>query len=156
MNFELIISMKCSIQYYNLLFFTLFVLTATSQNAYHKIPEKARAMFVKMHPNVTEVEWSDNFPEFLVSFYQDKNFYESFFDRPGKWLRTEHIIEYDELPEIVALVFYESGYSEYERGYVYKVEMPRKKIRYKIYVYDSNWNELELVYDAKGKMVVDN
>lgn len=136
-----------------ILFLMPYVLPAQDPRQ-RAIPPQILATLNKLFPEAAELDLLVNENELGVSFLWQQQYYDAFFTRDGEWLRTEYIIDYEELPEQVRFVFELSEYSTWERGYAYHVTLPGRIINYKIYVYDANWNELELVYDENGRIVI--
>lgn len=129
-----------------------YILSAQDQRQ-RAIPPQILTTFNKLFPGASELDLLGNENELGVSFLWQNQYYDAFFTIDGEWLRTEFIIEYEYLPEQVRFVFELSEQSTWERGYAYQVILPDRRLNYKIYVYDANWNELEMVYDENGKVV---
>jgi len=132
----------------------------SNAQTYHEgiagLPAKAKYTFIRQYKESTEVSWTviDRF--IAISFKRGNYYLEAFYNKDGKWLRTELPIEFSELPELVKASLNSKEFKSWHLGSSYRIYLPGKKIRYKAYIYSSNWDEMELLFDEKGARMIDN
>jgi len=119
-----------------------------------KISPEVKASFSKKYPATSEEIWTNIDHSVMISFKSGLDYYDAFFNKSGKWLRTEKAILFDQLPKNIQDSLNASEFNTWEKGSVYKVEMPGISESYKIYVYSKDWNELELDFDKTGKRII--
>lgn len=132
----------------------------SNAQTYHEgiagLPAKAKFTFTRQYKESTEVSWTviDRF--IAISFKRGNYYLEAFYNKDGKWLRTELPIEFSELPEPVKSSLNSKEFKSWHLGSSYRIYIPGKKIKYKVYIYSSNWDEMELLFDEKGVRMIDN
>jgi hypothetical protein len=119
------------------------------------VPPDVQKSFSKKYAEHSEVYWMIKDEQFIVSFKTGKEYLDACFSPKGKWLYTERIIEFTALPKAVADSLHASQFRTWDVGNTYSVEIPGKPTRYRIYVYSATWDELELNYEADGRLIPD-
>lgn len=117
-------------------------------------PEVQKAFSLKYH-DYSEAYWILKDGLYGVSFKTAKGYLDAWFSPKGKWVHTERIIEFDALPKAVVDSLYTSQFGDWDVGNAYAVEIPGRTTRYKLYVYSANWDELELNFEASGRLILD-
>jgi hypothetical protein len=120
------------------------------------VPPDVQKAFSKKYLDHNEVYWMVKDGFYIVSFKTGKGYLDACFSAKGKWISTERIIAFTALPQSVADSLHASQFGHWDVGNTYVVEIPDKPSRYKIYVYSATWDELELNYEADGKLIVEN
>lgn len=121
-----------------------------------QLPAGVKQLFHKQYVNAEDVSWTKLDGLIAVSFKKDKEYIEAFYSKQGKWIRTEIPIEMNTLPPTVLQVLNNGEFKTWHKGSAFQIESPSKKQRYKVYVYSSDWNEMELIFDGKGNRIIDN
>lgn len=131
-------------------------LPARAQDIVEKnVPPEIQKVFSLKYPDHSEAYWTLKDGLYGVSFKTDKGYLDAWFSPKGKWVRTERIIEFDTLPKAVVDSLNASQFGDWDLGNIYTMEIPGRATRYKLYVYSANWDELELVYEGNGKLIVE-
>ena len=131
-------------------------LQANAQDIAEKnVPLKVHKAFSLKYPDFSEAYWTLKDGLYGVSFKTAKGYLDAWFSAKGKWVRTERIIEFDALPKAVIDALYASQFGDWDVGNAYAEEISPKVTRYKLYVYNPNWDELELIFSAGGKLILD-
>lgn len=133
-----------------------FNLPASAQDLAEKnVLSEVRKTFSQKYPDFSEAYWTLKDGLYGVSFKTAKGYLDAWFSPKGKWVRTERIIDFDTLPKAVVDSLYDSQFGDWDIGNVYAMEFPVRAPRYKLYVYSTNWDELELVFEANGRLILD-
>jgi hypothetical protein len=119
------------------------------------IPSEVQKAFSKKFTEHSDAYWMMKDGNYIVSFKTGMQYLDACFSVKGKWLSTERIIEFSALPKAVADSLHASQFGTWDVGNTYVVEIPGKPARYRLYVYSSTWDELELNYEANGELIVD-
>ncbi len=119
------------------------------------VPPDVQKAFSKKYIEYSEVYWMNKDGLYVVSFKTGKEYLDACFNAKGKWISTERIIDFTTLPKAVADSLHASQFGKWDKGNVYAVEIPGKPARYRIYVYSATWDELELNYEADGRLISD-
>jgi hypothetical protein len=131
-------------------------LPASAQDIAEKnVPPEVQKVFSLKYPDHSEAYWTLKDGLYGVSFKTAKGYLDAWFSPKGKWAHTEKIIEFEALPKVVIDSLNASHFGDWDVGNVYVMEIPGKATRYKLYVYSSNWDELELVFEANGRLIPD-
>lgn len=130
-----------------------FVFSSTAQ--IRKIPAEVTNAFSEKYPDAKDVEWKDNLSFFIVAFEKDGENLEARFNKKGEWQSTEKLIEADDLPEKVEDGFEKSKYSDWEVKSVYKIELPKDELQYRLRVAKSDIQQRNLLFNEKGKLLKD-
>ncbi|MBW7890983.1 MAG: PepSY-like domain-containing protein [Chitinophagaceae bacterium] len=130
-----------------------FVFSSTAQ--IRKIPAEVTNAFSEKYPDAKDVEWKDNLSSFIVSFEKEGENLEARFNKKGEWQSTEKLIEVDDLPEKVEDGFEKSKYSDWEVKSVYKIELPKDELQYRLRVAKSDIQQRNLLFNEKGKLLKD-
>lgn len=140
----------------NIFLVALAILCASATGcAQKKVPEAIDSAFKTKFINATHVSWDkENAHEYEAEFKLDGTKYSANFSDTGKWLETERIITYEELPELVQQNFTASHNNAKVKA-VAKMETSEGEIRYEIEVKQLFGAE-ELLYDANGKELQDD
>jgi hypothetical protein len=117
------------------------------------IPLQVSKAFATKYNRGTDAEWFRNDELYKVSFVQDEIYYFAWFTPNGKWLRSEYTIEPDDLPPVVKATLKKSQYANWQTGNANVFLYPDKAPQYQLFVYDNDWNELELFFDSEGKLL---
>lgn len=130
-----------------------FTTNAQTQNKdIDKLMPEVKTAFSKKFPTTTVESWMKLDKAILVVFKSGDDYSDAFFDEKGAWLRTETSILYNQLPQAVRDSLKTGEFSTWEKGSVFKVELPADE-NYKIYVYSKDWNEMEVNFDKSGKRI---
>jgi hypothetical protein len=119
------------------------------------VPAEVQKSFSLKYPDFSEAYWTLKDGLYGVSFKTSKGYLDAWFAPKGKWVRTERIIEFEALPKAVVDSLYAGQFGEWDVGDAYAVEIPGRVTRYKLYVYSTQWDEMELMYEANGKLIPD-
>lgn len=131
-------------------------LPVTAQDIAGKnVPPEIQKNFSLKYPDFSEAYWTLKDGLYGVSFKTAKGYLDAWFSPKGKWVKTEKIIEFDTLPKAVIDSLNASHFGDWDVGNVYSMEIPGKTTRYKLYVYNANWDELELIFEANGSLIPD-
>lgn len=129
-------------------------LPAKAQDIAEKnVPPEVQKFFFLKYPDYSEAYWTLKDGLYGVSFKTTKGYLDAWFSPKGKWVNTERIIEFDALPKAVIDSLNVSQFADWDVGNAYAVEIPARANRYKIYVYSANWDELELIFEANGRLI---
>ena len=96
---------------------------------------QVKAAFQKIYTSTSEESWTIVDKTIIISFKSGSDFYDAFFDEKGVWLRSELAILYAQLPKPVQDSLTSGEFSNWEKGSVYKVDLPDSGENYKIYVF---------------------
>lgn len=121
-----------------------------------EVPPNVRKAFSKKYIEHSEAYWTIKNGVYVVSFKTGKDYLDACFSTKGKWINTERIIDFIALPKGVADSLHASHFGDWDVGNTYAVESPGKPTRFRVYVYSANWDELELNFEAQGKIIVEN
>lgn len=140
----------------NILFFTLAVLCASATGcAQKKVPAAVDSAFKTKFSNATNVSWDkENDLEYEAEFKINGANYSANFSDAGKWLETERVITYEELPQSVQQNFIASHKDANVKA-VAKIETSEGETHYEIELKQLLGAE-ELFYDANGKELQDD
>jgi len=120
-----------------------------------QIPMPVRNAFNKKYVKSMDVEWTKKGSYFKVSFSLEGDYYYAYFTPSGKWAWSEYAIEDNELPAIIKNSLQKSQFKDWQTGNINVIITPKTK-QYQVFVYDPDWNELELLFDSKGNLVIKN
>jgi hypothetical protein len=115
---------------------------------------QVKAAFQKKYASTSEENWTIVDNTIIISFKSGNDFYDAFFNEKGTWLRSELAILYTQLPKLVQDSLTSGEFSNWEKGSVYKVDLPGSDENYKIFVYSKDWNEMELNFNKSGKRIM--
>jgi len=143
---------------------TLVLITVLSSNhpikaqdiAEKDVPPDVQKAFFKKYIKHSEAYWMIKDGFYIVSFKTGKEYLDACFSVKGKWISTERIIEFAALPKAVADSLHASQFGTWDVGNTYAVETPGRQTRYRLYIYSATWDELELNYEANGKLIIEN
>lgn len=121
-----------------------------------EVPPEVQKAFSKKYVEQSEAYWMIKDGLYVVSFKTGKEYLDACFSAKGKWVNTERIIDFNALPKSVADSLHASQFGDWDIGNTYAVETPGKPIRFRVYVYSATWDELELNFEAEGKIIVEN
>jgi hypothetical protein len=142
----------------SLVLFSLLCINCTvkAQDIAEKdVPPDVQKAFFKKYVEHSEVYWMIKDGLYIVSFKTGKEYLDACFNAKGKWISTQRIIDHATLPKAVADSLHASQFGKWDIGNVYAIEIPGKPTRYRLYVYSTTWDELELNYEADGRLVTD-
>jgi hypothetical protein len=120
------------------------------------VPPDVQKAFSKKYLEHSEAYWMMKDGFYIVSFKTGKEYLDACFSSKGKWISTERIIDISALPKAVMDSLHASHFGHWDVGNTYAVEIPGKPTRYRLYVYSATWDELELNYEANGKLIIKN
>ncbi|MCB0464154.1 MAG: PepSY-like domain-containing protein [Aequorivita sp.] len=137
----------------NIYLVALVVLCASvAACAQKKVPSTLDSAFKTKFLNATNITWNkENTHEYEAEFIMSGTKYSANFSDTGKWLETEHLITYDELPKAVQQSFMAS-HKEVQVKTVAKIENSEGTTSYEIEVKQLLGTK-ELFYDANGKEI---
>ena len=140
----------------NIFLVALAVLCASATGcAQKKVPAAVDSAFKTKFSNATNVSWDkENNHEYEAEFKISGANHSANFSDTGKWLETERVIPFDELPELVQQSFMTSHKDAKVKG-VAKIETSEGEIHYEIEVKQLLGAD-ELFYDANGKVLQDD
>jgi hypothetical protein len=120
------------------------------------VPPDVQKAFSKKYQEHSEAYWIIKDGFYIVSFKTGNDYLDACFTPKGKWISTDRIINFASLPKAVADSLQASQFGQWDFGNTYSVETPGNVTRYRIYVYSATWDELELNYEANGKLIIEN
>lgn len=140
----------------NIFLVALAILCASATGcAQKKVPNAVDSAFKTKFSNATNVSWDkENDHEYEAEFKINGVNYSANFSDTGKWLETEQVITYEELPQSVKQNFMASHKDAKVKG-VAKIDTSEGETRYEIEVKQLLSSE-ELFYDANGKELQDD
>jgi hypothetical protein len=112
--------------------------------------------FNKKYIKCSDVEWAKKGNYFKASFSFEGIYYFAYYTTSGKWAWSEYSIEESELPVIVKNSLQKSQFKDWQIGNVNVILTRNKGKQYQAFIYDQDWNELELFFDSKGNLVIKN
>jgi phage repressor protein C with HTH and peptisase S24 domain len=137
-----------------LVFAAILCVCATSF-AQKKVPTMVDSAFKTRFSNATNVSWDiENDHEYEAEFKISGAKYSANFSNSGKWLETEQVITFEDLPQLVQQRFMTSHKDAKVKG-VSKIETSEGDTNYEIEVKQLLGSE-ELFYDANGKELQDD
>jgi hypothetical protein len=90
---------------------TMMLATGTFASS-QSVPAQANASFTTRYPSATHVRWSPTGDEYEARFESDNQTHKAFYDKDGKWERTETRIHWTRnLPPAVRTSFRNSSYA---------------------------------------------
>jgi hypothetical protein len=105
--------------------------------------------FNQKFPNVTNVEWEkENAHEYEVEFKWNGESYSANFTDDAKWLETESVISFSQLPDKIQQGF-SKDYPNVKLKEVSRIEKPENKTGYEI-EFRKGLKKHELSYSADG------
>lgn len=132
-------------------------MAVTAQQASVRKPDDVfRTSLLARYPDATDEQWSASYDGISVSFKSGDVYIESIFNKNAQWVCTFTPIVFEALPQAARDSLTEGTYKNWEKGSAYYVEAPGIKAYYKIFVYNIDWNELELNFDVIGKVNLTN
>lgn len=126
------------------------------QLAANTLPAATKAHFYKYYKGSTDVSWTVLDRLITVSFKNGETFKDSYYTPEGTWIRTETQIEITSLPKSIQEIISSDEFTGWQYGSAYLLELPGKKQQYKVYIYSKDWKELGILFNEKGKRLVDN
>ncbi len=140
----------------NIYLIALAVLCASATAwAQKQVPSVVNSAFKTKYSNATNVSWDkEDEHEYEAEFTIEGIKYSVNFSDSGKWLETEHVISYEELPDLVQESFMAS-HKDAKIKAVAKIETSEGETRYEIEVKKLLGAE-ELLYNANGKALLDD
>ncbi|SRX52407.1 PepSY-like domain-containing protein [Aequorivita sp. CIP111184] len=135
----------------NIFFFALAVILASAAGcAQKKVPIEVDSAFKIKFSNATNISWDkENDHEYEAEFQICGAKYSANFSDAGKWLETEHVITYNELPQAVKQNFIATHKDTKVKG-VAKIETSIGSTNYEIEI-KQLFGTKELFYDINGK-----
>ncbi len=140
----------------NIFFVALAFMCASATGCAQKnVSTAVESAFKTKFSNATNISWDkENDREYEAEFTMNSAKYSANFSDTGKWLETERIIPYIELPQAVQKSFMAS-HKEAKVKATAKIETSEGEIRYEIEI-KQLLGAKELFYDAKGKELQDD
>lgn len=140
----------------NIFLVALAILCASATGcAQKKVSNAVDSAFKTKFSNATNVSWDkENDHEYEAEFKINGVNYSANFSDTGKWLETEQVITYEELPQSVKQNFMAS-HKDTKVKRVAKIDTSEGETRYEIEVKQLLSSE-ELFYDANGKELQDD
>lgn len=135
----------------NIFFFVLAIIFASTAGcAQKKVPAEVDSAFKIKFSNATNISWDkENDHENEVEFKISGAKYSANFSDAGKWLETEYVITYDELPQAIKQNFMATHKEAKVKG-VAKIETSVRSTHYEIEI-KQLFGTKELFYDVNGK-----
>ncbi len=131
--------------------------TAQSRHfAANLLPAATKAHFNKHYKGSEDVSWTVLDRLIAVSFRVDDHYKEAYYTPDGKWIRTETETEMSLLPEPVKKAIKSKEFKGWQPGSAYILDLPGNRHQYKIFIYSTDWKELGLLFDEKGRRLADN
>lgn len=140
----------------NIFLIALAIICANATGcAQKKVPAAVDSAFKTKFTNATKVSWyKENNHEYEAEFTMNGVKYSANFSNTGKWLETERVITYEELPELAKQSFTNSHKDDNLKA-IAKIETSEGKMYYEIEVKRLLGPE-EFFYDANGKELQDD
>ena len=121
-----------------------------------QLPLPVRNAFNKKYVDNQDVEWVKKGSYFKASFTYGGIYYFAYFTSSGRWAWSEYSVEESELPAIVKNSLQKSQFKDWQTGNANVIITPTKGKQYQVFIYDQDWNELELLFDSKGHLIIKN
>ncbi len=133
---------------YFLIVLLLVSFTAFAQET--KVPKAVKDSFSKLCPNVTEVKWDKENMDFEASFKHNEKDMSVIFDKDGKALETESVIETAQLPD-GAEKYVMNNFSGYKITEAAKIVKSNGEILFEAEVTKGK-DKKDLLFDSNGKL----
>ena len=118
-----------------------------------EVSQQAAKAFHEKYPNANVVSWSKNGNDYQVQYKMDEDLFDAFFSNEGSWLKTEYSIDSEELPDAVVDAKRNTKYKTWDIGNVRVTEIPVGGKTYKLEMYDMEYNQAVVMFDAKGNII---
>lgn len=135
------------------LIFLLNCFTFVSHAQLRKIPATVTSAFKSQYPDADSVEWKDRITGYSASFIKDEVSHTAYYDNNGNWESTDILIDFDDLPEVIADSHSKTKYADWEVGAVHKIELPDDVLNYRIQVIKSDIQKKNLYFNEKGRLL---
>ncbi len=131
----------------------MMAITAVAQN--NQPPAATKAIFAKMYPAATNVDWKEKTNNFTAFFNLDDRKCEAKFAKTGEWLSTEEAIAWDSLPRPVQDAFKTSKYADWKEVSAYSIRSSEGTTQYHLVVSKSDAGRKILFFSMDGKLLAD-
>lgn len=133
------------------LLFSIIVICGL-QAQFRKIPAEVTDAFKSRYPHAEQVTWKDDFGSFEAEFLLNNYEMCAHFSSKGDWLRSERMIKYNELPQMVKDGFEKSRYAGWEKGSIHEISKSTEALQYRMLIKKSGAQKKYLFFDANGKL----
>ncbi|MBL6964725.1 MAG: PepSY-like domain-containing protein [Bacteroidetes bacterium] len=117
------------------------------------LPEKIMNQFQKKYPKASAEDWSKEGDHYIISYYDENNWYDVTYTANGKWMQTAVLIDYEKLPAAIITHFESSKFNEFEVVKISVSEKPKEEKVYRLYVEDVHMKETILQYGESGNFI---
>jgi hypothetical protein len=131
--------------------FSLYGQTEVAQDTL--LPEKVLKTFQKKCPKASSDDWMKEGDHYVISYFDDNDWYDVRISAKGKWQGTAIMIDYEKLPQAIISHFEASKYNEFEVVKITLAEKPKLPKEYRIYVESLDMKETVLVYGEDGHLI---
>ncbi len=121
--------------------------------AFAKIPAKITDAFHARYANATNVEWKHMLGDYKASFNMGEYQLKAKFDRKGKWLESEKMLNKDKLPVAVKNSLGKTKYSQWDIVSSYEEYLPNEKPYYHLTAAKGDLNRKSLKFDHRGQLI---
>ena len=118
-----------------------------------EVPPQSSKAFHEKYPEAVILSWIKSDSDYHANYKLDDEVFDAYFSADGQWLRTESTIYSEDLPDAIINYKKSSKYKSWDIGAVKLIETPTKGKTYKIEMYDLEYNQAQLIFDAKGNIV---
>jgi|GEM_PF-6149349 len=118
-----------------------------------EVPPQSSKAFHEKYPDAVILSWNKSDSDYHANYKLDDEVFDAYFSADGQWLRTESTIYSEDLPEAVITYKKSSKYKSWDIGNVKLIDTPTKGKTYKVEMYDMEYNQAQLIFDAKGNIV---
>lgn len=117
-----------------------------------EVPQNVMKLYKQMYADAADSYWTDNTENYKVGFKLDDFPYEAFYTFEGKWIKTESLIDAEEMPEIIIQAI-NATHKNKDIGTVKRIDFPERKRLFSVELYDVAYNSIIVVYDDKGNQL---
>jgi Putative beta-lactamase-inhibitor-like, PepSY-like len=121
--------------------------------AFAKIPAKITVAFQSRYGGATNVEWQHTLVNYKASFNLGDYRLHAKFDRKGKWLESEKMLQKDRLPVTVKNSLRKTKYGDWKIKSSYLEYLPNEQPRYHITAAKGDIKRKSLVFDYHGQLI---
>ncbi|MFC2113736.1 PepSY-like domain-containing protein [Bacteroidota bacterium] len=117
------------------------------------LPEKIAKDFSKRYPKGTTDDWRKENENYIISYFENNNWFDVSYSISGKWEQTAILIDYEALPKVILKHFESSKYTNLEVVKITVSEKPKSEKQYKIYLETIDQKEKILIYSSGGTLI---
>ena len=134
------------------LFFLILSAACLAVPAFANIPARVTNAFHARYSTATNVEWKHGLGKYKASFVMDDCRYEAKFDRHGRWVESEKMMQGDRLPRMVRNSLHRSKYRGWEIRSSYVEYSLNKRPRYHVEAVRGDYKK-RLEFNENGQLI---